>query len=449
MIKIAFLSMRGYNDLKIHRKIRERKMKPLKEMSVDELKDLHQQLSNQYQNIKDLHLQLNMARGKPDFSQVQLSMPLLDTINSHYDFSTKKDYLNYGILDGIDEAKRLFSQMLETTPEHIIVYGNSSLTIMFDQISRGYTHGYLGNTPWCRLDKVKFLCPVPGYDRHFAITEHFGIEMIPISMDDNGPDMDLVEKYVNHDDSVKGIWCVPQYANPSGITYSDEVVQRFAHLKPAAKDFRIFWDNAYIIHHLYDKHDHVMNILEACEEAGNPDLVFEFCSTSKVTFPGAGVAAMATSLDNKKDTLKHLTIQSIGHDKLNQLRHAEYFPNMDSLKQHMQKQAELLRPKFEMVLDIFEEELAPLQIGKWSHPLGGYFITFESLENCASQIVQKCKEAGVILTDAGATFPYGKDPDDSTIRIAPSFPPLDELKQATELFVLCVKLVSVEKLLSL
>ena len=425
-------------------------MKAYQDMNQDELKTLHQQLSKQYQDMKDLHLQLNMARGKPDFSQVQLSMPLLDVINSHYDFTDKKDYCNYGILDGIDEAKQLFADILETTPEHIIVYGNSSLTIMFDQISRGFTHGYLGHTPWCHLDKVKFLCPVPGYDRHFAITERFGIEMISIPMDENGPDMDLVEKYVNNDESVKGIWCVPQYSNPSGITYSDEVVERFAHLKPAAPDFRIFWDNAYIIHHLYDHHqDHVKNILEACQEAGNPDLVFEFCSTSKVTFPGAGVAAMATSINNKKDILKHLTVQSIGHDKLNQLRHAEYFKSIEDLKHHMSQQAELLRPKFEMVLDIFDKELKPLHIGTWSHPLGGYFITFEAMDNCAQDIVQKCKEAGVILTDAGATFPYGHDPHDSVIRIAPSYPPLNELKQATELFVLCVKLVSVEKLLKL
>lgn len=423
-------------------------MKAYQDMNQEELKTLHQELLKQYQAMKDLHLQLNMARGKPDFSQIQLSMPMLDTINSHYDFSNQKDYCNYGILDGIDEAKQFFANMLKTTSEHIIVYGNSSLTIMFDQISRGYTHGYLGNTPWCRLDKIKFLCPVPGYDRHFAITEHFGFEMIPIPMDENGPDMDLVEKYVQEDETVKGIWCVPQYSNPSGITYSDKVVDRFAHLKPAAKDFRIFWDNAYVVHHLYaDKQSHVKDILKACEDAGNPDMVFEFCSTSKVTFPGAGVAAMATSLNNKKDSLKHMSIQSIGHDKLNQLRHAQYFHNVESLTQHMEKQADVLKPKFEMVIDIFNRELADLKIGKWTKPLGGYFITFEALEDCAKNIVQKCKEAGVILTNAGATFPYGHDPHDSIIRIAPSYPPLDELKQATELFVLCVKLVSIEKLL--
>lgn len=423
-------------------------MKKYKDLTHEELIKLHEDLLNQYNEMKALGLKLNMARGKPDLNQLHLSIELLDVLNSQYDFKNKTEYCNYGILDGIDEAKEFFANMLEVNPEQIIVYGNSSLTIMFDQISRGYTHGYLGNTPWCRLEKVKFLCPVPGYDRHFAITEHFGIEMINIPMDKNGPDMDLVEQYVNHDESVKGIWCVPQYSNPSGITYSDEVVKRFAHLTPAAKDFRIFWDNAYIIHHLYENKDHVMNIVKACEKAGHADMVFEFCSTSKVTFPGAGVAALATSVDNKKDILKHLTIQSIGHDKLNQLRHVEYFKNVESLTKHMERQADQLRPKFDTVLNIFNQELNGLDIGQWTKPLGGYFISFEAMDGCAQAIVQKCKEAGAVLTNAGATYPYGKDPHDSNIRIAPSYPTLDELKQAARLFVLCVKLVSVEKLLN-
>ena len=311
--------------------------------------------------------------------------------------------------------------MLNTSSQNVIVYGNSSLTIMFDQISRGYTHGYLGEKPWCQLDKIKFLCPVPGYDRHFAITEHFGIEMINIPMHENGPDMDLIEKYVQTDESIKGIWCVPQYSNPTGITYSDEVVERFANLNPAAK--------------------------EACQEAGQPNLVFEFCSTSKVTLPGSGVAALATSLENKEDILKHMSIQCIGYDKLNQLRHVEYFNKIESIDTHMQKQASLLKPKFEAVLNIFERELEPLGIAEWTKPLGGYFISFMAMENCAKAIVQKCKEAGTLLTTAGATYPYGQDPHDANIRIAPSFPKLEELKQATELFVLCVKLISVEKLL--
>lgn len=425
-------------------------MKAYNEMNKEELLLLHSDLLKEYNAIKEQGLSLNMARGKPDCDQIHLSLDILDVLNSHYDFGNKIDYCNYGILDGIDEAKDFFANMLSTTKEHVIVYGNSSLTIMFDQISRGYTHGYLGNTPWCKLDKVKFLCPVPGYDRHFAITEHFGIEMINIPLNEDGPDMDLVEQYVNNDESIKGIWCVPQYANPTGITYSDEVVHRFANLKPAAKDFRIFWDNAYLVHHLYeDRQDHVAEILKACEEAGNPDMVFEFCSTSKVTLAGAGVAAMATSVKNKEDALKHMTIQCIGHDKLNQLRHVNYFKNVESLEKHMQKQADVLRPKFEAVLEILDNNLEGLGIGTWTHPNGGYFISFESMEGCAKDIVKKCKEAGAILTNAGATYPYGKDPKDSNIRIAPSYPTLDELKKAAYLLTLCVKLVSVEKLLEM
>lgn len=424
-------------------------MKPLKEMSKDELEDLLTKLENEYNEIKAKNLNLNMARGKPESLQLDLSMPLLDTINSQSNLNKAMDYRNYGILDGTDEAKVFMAELLETTVDHVIVYGNSSLNIMFDQISRGYTHGYLGNTPWCKLDKVKFLCPVPGYDRHFAITEHFGIEMIPIPLLEDGPDMDMVKEYVENDEAVKGIWCVPQYANPTGTSYSKEIVERFASLKPAAKDFRIFWDNAYIIHHLYDDNqDHVENILTACEKAGNLNMVFEFCSTAKISFPGAGISALATSIDNKKDILKHMTVQTIGHDKINQMRHVEYFKNLDGLKMHMKKHADILRPKFEAVLDIFEKELGGLEVGTWTQPKGGYFISFYALDDCAKDIVKACKEAGTILTNAGATYPYGKDPKDSNIRIAPSFPPMDELKQAAQLFTLCVKLVSVKKYLN-
>ncbi len=423
-------------------------MKPFIKMDKEELKLVLDNLENEYTKIKEQNLNLNMARGKPDFDQLDVSMNLLDVINSQSNLVKKMDYRNYGILDGIDEAKALFAEMLDTDNEHLIIYGNSSLNIMFDQVSRGYTHGYLGETPWCKLDKVKFLCPVPGYDRHFAITEHFGIEMIPVPLNEDGPDMDMVEEYVNNDDSVKGIWCVPQYSNPSGFTYSSETVYRFAHLKPAAKDFRIFWDNAYLIHHLYDNHqEHVDNILKACQEANNEDIIFEFCSTSKVTFPGSGVAALATSINNKKDILKHMTVQTIGHDKINQLRHVEYFKNLDGLKKHMTKHANILRPKFEAVLEILENELGGLEIGTWTKPLGGYFISFQSLDGCAKEIVAACKEAGAILTDAGATYPYGNDPHDSNIRIAPSYPAMDELTQAAHLFALCVKLVSAKKIL--
>ena len=424
-------------------------MKPFKELSKSELEVLLTDLTKQFENMKAKNLSLNMARGKPDFDQLDASMDILDVINSQSQLVKKMDYRNYGILDGIDEAKELFADLLETDSDHIIVYGNSSLNIMFDQISRGYTHGYMGATPWCQLDKVKFLCPVPGYDRHFAITERFGIEMIPVPLNEDGPDMDMVEDYVNHDESVKGIWCVPQYSNPSGVTYSHETVERFAHLKPAAKDFRIFWDNAYLIHHLYeDQQDHVDNIILACEKAGTADMVIEFCSTSKVTFPGSGVACMATSIDNKKDILKHMTVQTIGHDKINQLRHVEYFKDVDGLKKHMKKHADILRPKFEAVLDILDKELGGLEIGQWTKPLGGYFISFEAMDGCAKDIVGACKEAGAILTNAGATYPYGNDPRDANIRIAPSYPAMDELTQAAQLFTLCVKLVSVKKLLN-
>ena len=346
------------------------------------------------------------------------------------------------------KAKKLMADMMGTTPEHVIIYGNASLNIMYDQVSRAYTHGILGNTPWCKLDKVKWLCPVPGYDRHFAITERFGIEMINIPMSVDGPDMDMIEKLVSEDESIKGIWCVPKYSNPQGYTYSDETVKRMAALKPAAKDFRIFWDNAYVIHHLYDdKQDEILDIISECEKAGNPDMVFEFASTSKVTFPGSGVAALATSKDNVADIKKQMTIQTIGHDKINQLRHVRYFKNVAGLKEHMKKHAEFMRPKFEATLKVLEDELTGLGIGTWSEPRGGYFISFDAMEGCAKAIVAKCKEAGVILTNAGATFPYGKDPKDSNIRIAPSFPTPEEMSEAAELFVLCTKLVSVEKLL--
>ena len=338
--------------------------------------------------------------------------------------------------------------MTEVSKDNIIIYGNSSLNIMYDTISRSVTHGVMGSTPWCKLDKpVKFLCPVPGYDRHFAITEHFGIEMINIPMTPDGPDMDLVEKYVNNDPMVKGIWCVPKYSNPQGLTYSDETVRRFARLQPAAEDFRIYWDNAYGIHHLYDdKQDHLIEILMECKKEGHEDMVFKFCSTSKISFPGSGVAAIGASKANLEFIKKQMTIQTIGHDKLNQLRHVRYFKDIHGMVTHMRKHADILRPKFEMVLDGLQE-LGELGIGSWINPRGGYFISFDSMPGCAKAIVAKAKEAGVVMTPAGATFPYGKDPQDSNIRIAPSFPTLEELKVATEVFALSVKLVSIDKIL--
>ena len=427
-----------------------RKIMQYNDMSKEELLALKESLNKEYAEAKAKGLALDMSRGKPSAKQLDVSLGLLDTINSSSDLKALDgtDCRNYGVLDGIPEAKKLMADMMGTTPDHVIVYGNASLNIMYDQISRAYTHGILGNTPWCKLDKVKFLCPVPGYDRHFAITERFGIEMINIPMSESGPDMGMVEEYVSKDASVKGIWCVPKYSNPQGYTYSEETVKRMAALKPAAEDFRIFWDNAYVIHDLYDDNkDEIADIISECEKAGNPDMVFEFASTSKVSFPGSGIAALATSANNIADIKKQLTIQTIGHDKLNQLRHVRFFKDINGLKEHMRKHAEFMRPKFEAVESVLDEELGGLGIGSWTEPKGGYFISFEAMDGCAKAIVAKCKEAGVKLTGAGATFPYGKDPKDSNIRIAPSFPTPEEMKQAADLFVLCVKLVSVEKLL--
>ncbi len=425
-------------------------MKAYQQMTKEELCTLKEELEKSYQAEKEKGLKLDMSRGKPETAQLDIGMELLDVVNSESNMKAEGgvDCRNYGVLDGIPEAKKLMADMMGTTPEHVIVYGNGSLFIMYDSISRSYTHGVLGSTPWYKLDKVKFLCPVPGYDRHFAITERFGIEMITVPMREDGPDMDIVEKLVKEDDSIKGIWCVPLYSNPQGICYSDETVKRFAALKPAAKDFRIYWDNAYVIHHLYEDDQPVLlDIISECEKAGNPDLVYEFASTSKISFAGAGISALASSKANLEDVKKQLTIQTIGFDKLNQLRHVRYYKNLDGMKAHMKKHADIMRPKFEAVLEVLEKELGGLGIANWIKPKGGYFISFDAMEGCAKEIVKKCKEAGVILTNAGATFPYGKDPKDTNIRIAPSFPTAEEMAQAANLFVLCVKLVSVEKLL--
>ena len=421
------------------------------EMSKEELLTLQAELNQQYAEAKAKGLNLDMSRGKPSATQLNVSLGLLDAINASSDLKAENgtDCRNYGVLDGIPEAKKLMADMMGTTPEHIIVYGNASLNIMYDQVSRAYTHGILGNTPWGRLDKVKFLCPVPGYDRHFAITEHFGIEMINVPMTPTGPDMDMIEKLVSSDPAIKGIWCVPKYSNPQGITYSDETVHRFAKLNPAAEDFRIYWDNAYGIHHLYeDKQDYLIEILMECKKEGHPDMVYKFSSTSKISFPGSGIAAIAASDANLAEIREQMKIQTIGHDKLNQLRHARYFKNIHGMVEHMKKHAASMRPKFDTVLASLEKELGGLEIGSWLAPRGGYFISFDSLDGCAKAIVAKAKEAGLIMTNAGATYPYGKDPHDSNIRIAPSYPTLDEIKRAMEVFTLSVKLVSVEKLLA-
>ncbi|MBQ1689072.1 MAG: aminotransferase [Lachnospiraceae bacterium] len=425
-------------------------MKAYTQMSKEELKALQAELEGAYEEAKAKNLALDMSRGKPAAAQLDLSMPMLSVLDEKSVLKSENgtDCRNYGVLDGIPEVKQLMADVLETKPENVIVYGNSSLNIMYDTVARSMIHGVCGETPWCKLDKVKFLCPVPGYDRHFAITEQFGIEMINIPMSEDGPDMDLVEKYVNTDAAVKGIWCVPKYSNPQGVSYSDETVRRFANLKPAAKDFRIYWDNAYCVHHIYDdKQDVLLNILEECEKAGNPDMVYQFASTSKITFPGSGVAALASSAANIADIKKKMTVQTIGHDKINQLRHVKFLKDAKGVAAHMKKQADIIRPKFEAVLQVLEKELGGLEIASWTNPNGGYFVSFEALEGCAKEIVAKCKEAGVVMTGAGATFPYGKDPKDSNIRIAPTLPTPEELAQAADLFVLCVKLVSVNKLL--
>ena len=425
-------------------------MAAYKDLSVEELKGLKSELEAKFAEIKAKNLKLDMSRGKPSKAQLDLSMGMLDVLSGDSDLNCEEgvDCRNYGVLDGIREAKQLLSDMSEVPKENIIIFGNSSLNVMYDTISRSMTHGVMGSTPWCKLDKVKFLCPVPGYDRHFAITEHFGIEMINIPMTEEGPDMDMVEELVSSDDSIKGIWCVPKYSNPQGITYSDTTVRRFARLKPAAKDFRIYWDNAYTIHHLYeDKQDYLIEILMACKQEGNPDMVYKFCSTSKISFPGSGIAAIAASTANLADIRKQMTIQTIGHDKVNQLRHARFYKDIHGMVEQMKKHADILRPKFEAVLDCLDRELTGLEIGSWIRPRGGYFISFDALEGCAKAIVAKAKEAGVIMTAAGATFPYGKDPKDSNIRIAPSFPTPEELALAAEIFVLSVKLVSIDKLL--
>lgn len=418
-------------------------------MTKEELLELREQLLLQERAAKAKGLLLDMSRGKPETAQLDMSMDMLGVVDANTDMKVDNgtDCRNYGVLDGINDAKAMMADMLGAAAENVIVYGNSSLNIMYDTVSRSYTHGVMGSTPWCRLDKVKFLCPAPGYDRHFAITEYFGIEMITVPMKADGPDMDIVEQYVNSDEAVKGVWCVPMYSNPTGITFSDEVVRRFASLKPAAKDFRIFWDNAYCIHHLYDEHDELLRLADECEKAGNPDIYYIFGSTSKVSFAGSGIAAVASSPANIAAIKKQMTIQTIGHDKINQLRHVLYFKNIDGMTEHMKKHAAIMRPKFDKVLEILDKELSGTGIARWSNPKGGYFISFDSMEGCAKAIVSKCREMGVVLTGAGATYPYGKDPKDSNIRIAPSFPAIAELETAAEIFVISVKLVSVNKLL--
>ena len=428
-------------------------MVPYSSMTKEELAAQKEQLEKKYKEYKDQGLKLDITRGKPSALQLDLSEKMLTVVSKNEECISDDgtDCRNYGLQNGLPQMRELMGRIAGASAEQTIVCGNASLNIMFDTISRAYTHGILGSTPWGKLDKVKFLCPVPGYDRHFAVTEHFGVEMINVPMLPTGPDMDMVEELVSKDDAIKGIWCVPKYSNPQGITYSDETVKRFAALKPAAKDFRIFWDNAYALHNLYNdesKQDKLLNIIDECEKAGNPDMVFVFCSTSKVTYAGAGVAAVSASKNNIAEISNHIKYQTIGSDKMNQLRHIRYFKDYDGILQQMEKHADLLRPNFEAMYKKLDDNLSGLGIAKWTEPKGGYFICFEALEGCASNIVKMAKEAGLSLTEAGSVFPYHKDPRDSYIRIAPSMPTVKDIEVAGDLFTLCVKLVSVNKLLA-
>lgn len=427
-------------------------MSDFQELSVPELKELSIKLQDKYDEFKSKKLSLNMSRGKPSPEQLDLSMGMLDKVNSNDKLILKDgvDARNYGVIDGIEEAKELFSQVLQVSKSEILVGGNSSLTIMHDTVARAMLHGVNGSeVPWGKLPKVKFLCPSPGYDRHFAVTELFNIEMINIDMLSDGPDMDQVEKLVAEDEAIKGIWCVPKYSNPDGVTYSDEVVERLAAMKTKASDFRIFWDDAYTLHHHdMDHPDQLKNILEVCKATGNPDRVFIFSSTSKITFPGSGVAVMAASEDNMTFIKKLLAFQTIGPDKINQLRHVRFFKDVENLKDHMAKHAAIVKPKFDVVIDVLEAELSGKNIAWWHQPNGGYFMSLNTLDGCAQDVVNMAAEVGVTLTNAGATYPYGKDPRNRNIRLAPTFPTQAELKTALEIVCLCVQIVSIKKLLA-
>ena len=425
-------------------------MSKLSGMSKTELEQLHQELLQAYKQFQDRGLKLDMSRGKPSKEILDQSAGLfaaMDDLQSETGIDTR----NYGNLPGLPEARRLFSEAFFQVPaEQIIVGGNSSLTLMFDTIGRAFIRGILpGMTPWSKLDKVKFLCPAPGYDRHFLICEYYGIEMITIPLLADGPDMDQIEKLVADDPTIKGIWCVPTYSNPDGVSYSDEVVRRLAKMPVAAEDFRIFWDNAYCVHHLYGANrDHVLNIYDECAAVGNEDRPYLFSSTSKVTIAGSGICAMAMSPTNYAWAIKNLNAQAIGFDKVNQLRHCRFLPNSEAVEKLMERHAQVLRPKFAMVEEMLNRELADWQLARWTKPKGGYFVSFYAPEGCAKRIVSLCKEAGVVMTGAGATYPYGKDPQDSNIRIAPTMPTAEELATAMELFCLVVKLTAVEKALA-
>lgn len=419
----------------------------LKNKTKEQLSVRISELQKQYDDYKRLGLKLNMARGKPSPEQLDLSLGLLDSVNARegYQAEDGSDVRNYGMLDGIPEMKALFASIFDVDASQVIVGGNSSLNMMFDYIGMAYAHGVNGGEPWCRQGKVKFLCPAPGYDRHFAVTEYYGIELVTVDMTPTGPDMDQVENYIA-DPLVKGIWCVPMYSNPDGVTYSDETVTRFAKMKPAAKDFRIMWDNAYCLHHLTDTPDTLLNLYQEAVKYGNEDAVVMYASTSKISFPGAGVAAMAASPATIADVKKRLSFQTIGYDKINMLRHARFFGDLEGVRRHMKRHAAILRPKFETVLKTLEQNLGGKGVAEWNTPKGGYFISVYLMNGCAKETVRLLKEAGVSMTPAGATYPYGLDPRDRNIRIAPTYPPLEELKTAMEMFCVCAELACAQKL---
>ncbi len=420
----------------------------LNNMSRDELVSLKNELDKKYNDVKSLGLSLDMSRGKPGADQLDLSLEMLNVMTTADECKADNgfDCRNYGVLDGIPECKKMFAELLNVDAKNVIIGGSSSLNLMYDYLNQCMYLGIAGCEPWSKQGKVKFICNVPGYDRHFAITEFFGIEMISVEMNEFGPDVDKIRELVK-DPMVKGMFCVPKYSNPNGVTYSDEVVMALAALKPAAKDFRVIWDNAYVIHELTDTPDSLMNIFDACKEYGTEDYFVEFTSTAKISFPGAGVSAVAASDSNIAEIKKRLNFQTISYDKLNQLRHVKYFKNVDGIKAHMEKHAKIIAPKFQLVLDMLESEIAPLGIGEWVKAKGGYFISYNTIGSSAKRIGELCKNAGLVLTTVGATYPYGVDPEDKNIRIAPTFPSVEDLGKAMEVFCLCAKIAAVEALI--
>mgnify|MGYP000243837432 CR=1 FL=1 len=424
-------------------------MKKYTDMSLQERQAEYAAVQVEYEKLKAMGLSLNMARGKPGKAQLDLVTPIFSLLTKPEDFvSDGIETRNYGEVSGIPAAKALFADILGCKPEQVFVGGNASLQLMYDAVSKAFTNGLLHSSkPWCKLDKVKWICPVPGYDRHFAVTEYFGIQLIAVPMTETGPDMDEVERLVA-DPLVKGIWCVPMYSNPGGVTYSDDTVRRLAAMETAAPDFRIMWDNAYGLHHLSEEHDELLNLYEELKKCGHEDRAIFFCSTSKISFPGAGVAALAASPANIADIKKRMNFQTIGYDKINMLRHVRYFHDRKGLEEHMKLHAAVLRPKFDAVLDTLEQRLGGKGVATWRTPRGGYFVSVDLADGCAKKTVQMLKEAGVVLTGAGATYPYGKDPHDSNLRLAPSYPPVEELKTAMALFCICAELVYIEQLLA-